>query len=383
MKGAYIGAPSFSAEGIWGGAFTATPTLVLAEAVTPSDGSEWTSPWVEEPGLQVQADAPFVLSYGITNAAGITVVQSQAQTGMGWRGAGQAAKASAAAIPTGGTLFNAPALDVRFEYETVTTLPIVLIVGDSFAAGQNEDTQGTPAFRGVAGTWPGMAGNLHRFLPVNIAIPGSRYSEFADTTKWSYQRVDLATSVPDAVILAHGLNELGGGITAAAWAANLATVVAVMKALGIKRRYLATIPGLPSATYKIGNLTEGVPVGVSTLKTSIAYANGDVIYLDTGQSTAETLTVAEASTGNGPYETKVTTPITKVHRIGSAVGLDAEKRRTEYNLLARRGVQGVSGIFDFANAIPPEKVAEFWHAAASHPGNGAYALFAAVAAVRR
>lgn len=376
----YVGTPALSSEGGWDGAFTAAPSLAAVGGVV--DGTEFISSWVTAPDLQFQEDQIAAISTAVVCQAGAS--QVLALTGycpisLAFQSdGGAAAQVGNQAPPTGTTLStSAVFLDTRLEYECVTDLPVVFFIGDSTTLGLVGDTVLNPAVAGTQYTWPGAASLKKRFLPINAAINGSTYAMFlpSQLNTWTYTRFDFSVTVPDAAVLAGGINESGTGTPLSTWATNMQAVIQACRTLGISRFYETTVMSQPD--FSAGTITAGAAAGVTSLTTSSSYASGTVIYINTGQPNYESLTTSAASTGSGPYTTTFTTATVNFHLVGENIGILRENLRQQYNAFSRAGVGGIEGLFDFDAAIPSwTYLPIWWRTSVVHPGPGAYALFA-------
>lgn len=386
IKPFYIGTPSLAANGEWTGAFTEAPTKVCAGGEIPTSGEEFVSEWFNAEEL-IKADTLSAFSAAWTCEAGQTVVKSQCQVCWGFFGANCAAAVGNAAVPAGAVYKGAGLLDFRLEVETTpNTLPVVLILSDSTSAGIVEDSDVAPAIPGQHFTWSGQAALLHRYIAINAGLSGAEYANFATKAQWAFERFNLATTVPNAVILGCGINEATNLVTLKEWYEALKKTQEVCRELGIQRTLATTVMTQPS--FKGGQAAEGIAAGATELKTTQKYANGNEITLDMGSEYEETVKVSGTPTGNGPYGTTLSAGTAHAHALGASVGLPTEKLRQSYNQLLRRGIDGIDGLIDFANAIPEyAPLARWWGTNASneiapvHPGAGAYALFGSIAKV--
>lgn len=278
FTGVWMGTPSYPATGAaaWAGVFASAPTQVLSSFSTAANGDEYTSSWVTTAGSQFAANVPVGLSWGVTNAGTINVSKGSQGALIYWSfvaGNGGAATADATAIPTSQFAGDINSLlDVRIEYEFSTPsgaggTPVVLCLGDSITAGYVGGSEPV----GFAGTWPhetwpGVAGLRNGFAYMNAGIGGAAWTTFDDVTKWSFARMDLATTVPDYAIIAIGSNAVS---SLASTEDALTTLVGILRStLGITRIMIATIiprefTGSQEAVrVSINNYFAGCPNGI-------------------------------------------------------------------------------------------------------------------------
>jgi lysophospholipase L1-like esterase len=102
----------------------------------------------------------------------------------------------------------------------------------------------------------------------NLGAASSTLAAWAATPGWKRDRADLATTVPDRAIIALGTNDLAS--TSATYEANLTTLIAWLKGLGIPEIWVSTVPpysGSPSEANRaaINAFLRGMPRGVARL----------------------------------------------------------------------------------------------------------------------
>jgi lysophospholipase L1-like esterase len=275
---ASIGTPAYptaAGDNRWLGLLTAAATQIASAVALDGTATDQFTPWITNTG-QIAAHQAFVICAGFINSGGSSAtIYKDFEGGWVFIGAGSSTQANvlAAALPPGGSA-NSPYIDVRLEYEYVTSLdgagnpkvPTVLGVGDSIMQGLTGDTSiGSSVQLGHDETWLGQAGLARKFTVVNLGIAQKKASDFV--TNWTaYLAVaDLTTTVPEAAVIALGVNDLSGGASVATLEANLVTIIGNLKTLGIKRIYLATmIPaGYPGAL----SLTSGATTSASAVVT--------------------------------------------------------------------------------------------------------------------
>jgi hypothetical protein len=241
-------------------------------------------------------------------------------------------------------------LDVRLEVEFVGSNRVVLFLGDSVTAGAVDigTIAGTqPAVVGPNALWPAVAGMRDRFLWINASVQGKDYADFTAASIY-LTRLDLATTVPDEVVLVCGLNTLNVSSVATELTALLACID-TCKTLGIKRIKLCTV--IPQTRWKPGKLTAFAAIGASTFVSTTSYANAEAIDIGYGLN-AETVTASGASAGTkAPFTTTITGTLTKDHAVGETTGLATESKRKSYNATIQLGIRDVQQIVDMAKAL--------------------------------
>jgi lysophospholipase L1-like esterase len=340
VNGLWVGSPAFGAAR-WNGNFTAAPTQVLAGFSVPVDGTDYVSPWIDDPAQQFAPGVDKLLSWGTAITAtgtGYTRGGATQATLVGANGSATSANVSSGGV----SITKAHVLgDVRMEYEFVGANPVGLFIGDSITDG-NGDGDLTSGQNGTLPheTWPGAGALKNGFCAINLGISSANSSgTFSALSKWSFTRADLATTVPDFAVIALGANDLGS--TAATIQGWQATVIANVKSLGIKRIYLATVtPRYGPANQ--GSITAGIGIGVTSI--SSTYSPGNVPILLGAGPTQEKVTVSAIS-GTGPY-TLTVGATTKAHAAGDQIVHGNEINRQDLNEWMRSVPLGITGVID-------------------------------------
>lgn len=359
MTAMYKGVPTF-ASGVYRGVCSGLTQAVTA-ATLPTDGSEYTSPWVTDPTLQFAAYTPSVLSFGFTTAGGIALSRGD-NISVCFYTAGAAAQV-ASTSPTGSMTMQAAFMDVLIDVVCETTMPIVYVVGDSLFSRQVDDATLVPNFPGPASSAANIAGLRDGFIAIDGASAGKQTSNFAVATDWCHSRfkfgVNKQTTTygdftqPDVAIIATGVNDIAvSTLPQSTFITNHQNLMnttlrtaAASSGLGINRVYSSTV--LPQPNFKGGRLLAAAAAAATTIQTERAYASGDVITVGYGLSTVETKTLAAASTGTtAPYTTTVPA-LTNAHGAGELVGIATETLRQSYNQWLRADPPGGQGTFDF------------------------------------
>lgn len=241
IVGAAVGTSAYaSATGRPGPSFTAAPTNLptLAGLAIPTDGTELVTPWVTDGGTYFGKHQLAMLSIGLqTVATGTGAAQGPIFYCYQDWGAGGSSRYASTAL--GGSIGNGSMYDIRFEYEFVGANPVGLFVGDSLTEGYNADAK--PTF--VHESYPGAYGLARDIAWINAGYYGLSASQgFGTPTSRIYTRFDLSTTPPDFAVLMIGSNDIAGGNSAATLQTNIAAAINALRALGIKRVYLGTIP---------------------------------------------------------------------------------------------------------------------------------------------
>lgn len=314
IAGIYIGQPKPVTGARWNGTFAKAPTEVVAGGTTPTTGNqEYVTPWIQNDGL-ISAGQPFGLSMGFTATAGTVCCLSATGDPLCWSGTGASLQAGSSSAPTIGTAAIERLLDVRLEYEFETTpeqgKKFIAVLGDSISYGWNTSDGGAGS---TWESWPGQAmlRTGHHFA--NLSVGGMTAAQPAETflpgASWLWERIDLATTVPDVAIISLGTNDLdGGAATAAQTEAALATLIETFQSMGVGEIYLGTlIPRMYTGAVEANRLSLNhwirlMPQNVAgvfdfdkiiglnrTLTTAVSLSSG---------STAATIT---GETGSGVY----------------------------------------------------------------------------------
>lgn len=247
--GIWVGTPLYSAAGLpWGRTFASAPAQAVGAFTTPSDGSDYVSPWVTDPALQFTKGVPRGLSTGIAHSASTGFYYST----QGWTYGGAGAAAAAGnATPGGAGLNNFVVGDWRLEYEYDTPagpngVPVGLFIGDSITAGWDSSpslpASSPPQMQGFDPhqTWPGAAGMRNGFAWVNLGVGSTRAQQWATFSGWRWTRSDISTTVPDFAMVMLGTNDVFDGTAVATIQGYIQSVIATLMGLGIHEVWLAT-----------------------------------------------------------------------------------------------------------------------------------------------
>lgn len=242
----FLGAPgALSADGRPTGAWAATPTKIINSVLLKNDGTDWVSDWIADEALQFGPNDTKQLGFtlsGTNNGNGVALTSSH----YGFRSITAGINAvNGSQLARTNFSGNTLALDKRIEYEFEGEDPVGLLIGASGDEGYNL----TVALDGAGGyevlpvyeTWAGVHGFRSKVHWVNASIVGATQTPFLDKNNLNYTRFDLATTVPDFAVVSLGGNSVLAGGVLATIKTEVATVVAQVRALGIKRVYLATI----------------------------------------------------------------------------------------------------------------------------------------------
>lgn len=228
----YPGAVSFT--GLWwgeaayvagemNGAMATAPVALHAAFVTPSNGSEWVSPWFDR---DVAEGRNYLLSAGYSNAAGQTNHAGQGGAFM------STDPADASALAPALSRVQQSPFDVWIEFEIPGDVPIIACLGDSLTAG-------TAATLPVHDSWPMPYAAMHKVWPAHFAHHGSDMAGWTSGDDWrwtKYGDIDY-----DAVIWALAGNDISGGIDVATAKARFAALHPKVVNFLSSRIFLATI----------------------------------------------------------------------------------------------------------------------------------------------
>lgn len=318
LTGIFIGIPSFSGPiSTWAGAFTTTPTTVIASGGTldaGGTGAEYVSAWVTNTGF-ITAFKTAGLSVGFNYSGAAPIFVQGGTTGIQYSATSGTAVSAAAgntAAP-GGAIVTNMLLDIRMEYEFVGTNPIGVVLGTSLESGYTIPTSRWKNC-GPDETWPGKIGLRLGHAMVNNGIAGATISAFdasgtggtIPTTDYSWTRMlDTTYSgtptaaswpggcTPDyAIIGTFPVNDSlisVASFTLATIIAHYANVITNLQTLGVNRIYVGT--GTPMFT-AYNAQTGG----------TVSYAQGFLATAITAASTPASVVV------KGPAITGTTTP---------------------------------------------------------------------------
>lgn len=215
--------------GIWiadhaGNGVTANPRNVMGSASMPSDGSEFVSPWIDEP---IGGDVERLLCVGYYGSASIA---PYALVGGSWQteAAGAAGNPGAAV-----TRHQTTPMDVWIEAETPASTPVIAGVGDSLTSGVGADM---PVFD----SWVSQYSRRIGGLPVHHSHAGDSLLGFLSVnpgkvTRWA----DLARA--DAVVWGLGSNDVSSTRTVAAMQADFDALRPIVEANIGPVHYVSTV----------------------------------------------------------------------------------------------------------------------------------------------
>ncbi len=222
FTGLWLGEAAYTA-GEMNGAMATAPAALEGAFVTPSNGSEWVSPWYDR---DVADGVNYLLSAGYTNAGGQTNHAGQGGAFVSTNPADASVLA-----PALSRVQQAP-FDVWIEFEIPDDVPIIAALGDSLTAG-------TAATLPVHDSWPMPYAAMHKVWPAHFAHHGSDMAGWTSGDDWrwtKYGDIDY-----DAVIWALGGNDISGGIDLATAQARFAALHPKVVNFLSSRIFLATI----------------------------------------------------------------------------------------------------------------------------------------------
>jgi hypothetical protein len=345
----YVGAPAYDTTGLrrWSGAYTATPTKIIAGPFTvPTDGSDVVTPWATLPDTLQESDV--LLSYGVITAATGTGVAISGN-GDGLRGGASSSGLAGSTLASGASFDSGKIFtDLRIEYEVEGGVRVGLFVGDSITAGAGGSGNLPPEADAriallPAERWPDLAGRVGNFCAINLGVGSIGTAAFDTSAAPTINRAVVGTSatIPDFAVSALGTNNLYEGFTTCS--SRIVTTVNALRSLGIKEVYLATI--LPKgASTSVGTLGASVAAAATSVVSSVDVAVGGSAIIGKGDD-YEVLTVT-AKTGTGPY-TLTVSALTKPHTAGDRIAVGDEATRIRVNQWIRQMPAGISGVIDF------------------------------------
>ncbi len=387
-SGLWIGVPNVGAENAWAGDFSVAPKQVQgAFVVDPTaNGTEYVSPWITNGG-EIQANKFAGLSAGFTAAGQIN---TSGEPCLSWLGAGAAASAGNAAVPTGVLSTFVDYMDIRMEYEYVGSNAIGFFIGTSITCGYGSSelvsSKAPIGHMGPDNCYPMIAGAHGGKCNINGGV-GSMTSAIMSTTpatNLAWTRFDLATCVPDYAVIDLGLPEITTFTSLATFQTNIRAIIAYLQGLGIKRIFMLTqatgyqFAGFSQTSFYSGILKTAIAPGVINNAVlfggstpSLPYppyapgqggppgpangwfaaANGPWnIWLDPPDSGVQEGPFAvTASTLNAANLTlAVTGSAVKTHPVGSAVYTECEGLRQYYNNYIRSLPPGIEACVDMA-----------------------------------
>jgi lysophospholipase L1-like esterase len=345
--GLYFGDPAYDTSGNWNANFTAVPVKVLDAFAVPTDGTDYTSPWVDDPAQQFTAHKPRMLSWNLVSAGatGTGVCVSNARQSF-YQSANGGSLASAKTA-SGGFFPATVNGDVRIEFEFAGAQPVGLAVGDSITHGRGDgDVTGTRKATLPHQSWPCLGGEQAGAVVANLAVSSATTGNFTAANMLTYTRADLATTVPDFALIAIGANELGADMSMVE--TNIMTLIDVLRGLGIPKVYLCTVTPRSDIANQRGTLSAAAASGATTLSSSVnTGATSITVGVGVGQ---ETLTVSSV-TGSGPYTLTLAAATTKAHAVGDQVIYSSEKSRQTLNDWIRQVPYNIDGVIDFDSVM--------------------------------
>lgn len=242
----------------WKGDFTSAPTQALSAFTTAPPNAaagdttvyDYQTNWVTASNLQFQAGQITGISLGWTSLVGDgthKIVNSTSGGMMGLSGRSNRWNLTTlnAVAPAIGCL-----LDIRIEYEILVPLgrsiPYVFAMGDSITRGLDPGFE-AGVYRGLSGvmyphqSWAGVAGARNGVHVANLGIGGTTTAHWAvdPSTNWLWSRcIDPAVAKPDGIWMMIGTNDafnVEAVVTEVQMRANLQTIIANWKALGVTR----------------------------------------------------------------------------------------------------------------------------------------------------
>lgn len=350
VGGIYLATPVLSADGSsYTGAYTSAPTLALAGFSMATDASEYVSSWVEDDAVQIAPNRDYMLAMSYTLPTGGSVVQNE---GLSFYGSGTAGVTTLS--PTL-TQYVRHFFDIQIEYEFVGNNPVEFFIGDSITDGFHP---GAVQTKHAITSYPQQHASLRKTVAVVGAQGGATTAEWAVGTDYRWTKWDIGTNLfPDAAYILLGINDILQNITAAAIIANIRTIIAKVKSLGIPRVYLGIVPTTTGTTgaryyelailnYWIGTIPEGVTgiidfagevrltavptlsttlsastiIGATSISTVASIPSGTAIRIGLDGTTEFALTGAPS--GAGPYTIPLTSPaggLVFAHSSGSSI----------------------------------------------------------------
>lgn len=179
---------------VGGGKFTGAPKQIAANLSIPADGAPAYGPWQT---YQIDPMAEMLLGYDYAASGEVSGL-----LGSSWK---TATGTSTTIAPDDlSTDWLAP-LDIWLEVETLSTTPVIAVMGDSLSSG-------------VGATWSVFDSWLSQYcrrvgaLPVHYSASGDNARSWAgDFNSYKWTRWD-GTTAPDTLIWALGSNDFGGSV---------------------------------------------------------------------------------------------------------------------------------------------------------------------------
>ncbi|MGQ5692140.1 SGNH/GDSL hydrolase family protein [Rhodococcus erythropolis] len=227
-------------------------TVVPGPFTVPNTSAFYESVWFTASDRQFVAGQTYVIGWGASS----TAQQLSAATGEAFifsTAADATNPGTSAPTPPVGTSTQGVPIDFQIEYETTTTMPAWLFIGDSIMEG----------YTGIVGTaaaairpypsynsYPHQWGRNTRALAHNIAQFASTSTQWATLSEDRWTRTNLGNAYFDGAVIGIGSNDCAAGLSLATYKANMATIVAkVRSTIGAdKPIYLANIIGRTGVT---------------------------------------------------------------------------------------------------------------------------------------
>ncbi|MGP9034889.1 SGNH/GDSL hydrolase family protein [Glutamicibacter mysorens] len=240
FTGIYIGKHQRNTNAELTGQFDGAPHQVEGSFTSPADGSDWVSAWVENYPLEAATD--YVLSYGYTSATQSNYLAS----GGGWQSTNSAnVAATAPSLVASKTM----PLDVWIEVEVAGSVKVIAYNGDSMTCGLRSTLP-------VYDSWPARHAVANGAIHTMYAHGGSELGDWLNPSARKWTKF-AGMSKPDALINAHGNNDIYRGSSLATTQANFVSLVNQVRANLTDNVYAATVmPRIDAAT-----ATEAVRAG--------------------------------------------------------------------------------------------------------------------------
>lgn len=335
------------------GAFVNAPVQALAGVNLGAAGAEYLSPWVTSSSLQFQANKLYLISQGFTAPSG-TVANGGQSVGFTVLNSGGAANVATQGVPAGQALSNTAYLDIVMEYEfanSASGVPVGIVIGDSNSVGFGNT--GIPVyahqqFHQLIGTQVGT--------PIaSLGISGYGSVNFTVSANGLFTRFDVGGAfIPDFALIEVPTNDFGGNQASTNVAVKIMTIVANLKAFGVKRIYLFSIPprlnnGI-TGYFSRSTLTVAAIAGDTTITTQDKIVGDltaqNLLNIDPGLGAAEARTASALSTGSAGSWVTAVPALTNPHPIGTIVETVGETQRRAYNIWANSGLGTIAGTFD-------------------------------------
>ncbi|MEU3013330.1 SGNH/GDSL hydrolase family protein [Nocardia asteroides] len=196
----------------------AASTVIGSDFTIPGDGTYYVSPWIEGAGDQFQEGVDHLLGISFTGPAG--TVQNGSGRCWVW---GNATSATDPTVTAGATVGSVPTT-WTVEYETMTTKPAYLFVGDSIMEGLSAPRGAAIAAANSVLAYPHHWSLMAGALAQNLALSNSLAQSWASPSYHQWSR--MTTTGPwDGAVVGLGSNDLAASRSAAQVQADLTAVV--------------------------------------------------------------------------------------------------------------------------------------------------------------